>query len=164
MVNGSEETVEAEPNTPLLWVLHEHIGLTGTKFGCGIGMCMACTVHLDGERAQSCQTPVSSAADQEITTIEGLAATQHALLGAWVEEQVPQCGYCQPGMIMNAADLLEKNDRPSREDIVTHMRNICRCGTYPRVIRAIESVATDLSARNDSRQQPPIVRAPGNRR
>ncbi len=143
-VNGNEKTVEAEPDTPLLWVLREHIGLTGTKFGCGMGICMACTVHLNGERALSCQTPISLAADQEITTIEGLAASQHALLGAWVEEQVPQCGYCQPGMIMNAADLLAKNENPSREDIVTHMRNICRCGTYPRVIRAIERVATEL--------------------
>ena len=143
-VNGNEKTVEAEPDTPLLWILREHIGLTGTKFGCGIGMCMACTVHLDGERALSCQTPISWAADQEITTIEGLAATQHALPGAWVAEQVPQCGYCQPGMIMNAADLLSKNDNPSRENIVTHMRNICRCGTYPRVIRAIERAVAEL--------------------
>ena len=141
-VNGGQETVAAEPSTPLLWVLREHIGLTGTKFGCGIGMCMACTVHLDGERALSCQTPISAADGREITTIEGLADGRgQALLRAWIDEQVPQCGYCQPGMIMNAADLLARNAAPSREDIVDHMRNICRCGTYPRVIRAIQRVA-----------------------
>jgi isoquinoline 1-oxidoreductase alpha subunit len=140
-VNGSPETVDAEPDAPLLWVLRDHIGLTGTKFGCGLGICRACTVHIDGERALSCQTAISDAAGGAVTTIEGLAAMRHALLDAWVEEQVPQCGYCQPGMIMSAADLLARNKQPSREAIVAHMQNICRCGTYPRVIRAIQRVA-----------------------
>ncbi len=142
-VNGSSQAVEAEPDAPLLWVLRDHIGLTGTKFGCGLGVCRACTVHIDGGRALSCQTPISAAAGHEITTIEGLAAMRHALLDAWVDEQVPQCGYCQPGMIMSAADLLARNPQPSRGEIVAHMQNICRCGTYPRVIRAIQRVASD---------------------
>ncbi len=142
-VNGSSQAVEAESDAPLLWVLRDHIGLTGTKFGCGMGICRACTAHIDGARALSCQTPISAAAGREITTIEGLAAMRHALLDAWVDEQVPQCGYCQPGMIMSAADLLADNPQPSRAEIVAHMQNICRCGTYPRVLRAIQRVAAD---------------------
>ncbi len=142
-VNGTPETVDAEPDAPLLWVLRDHIGLMGTKFGCGLGVCRACTVHIDGERALSCQTAISDAAGGEVTTIESLAVMRHALLDAWVEEQVPQCGYCQPGMIMSAADLLARNKQPSRAEIVAHMQNICRCGTYPRVIRAIQRVAAE---------------------
>ncbi len=141
-LNGSPEIVDAEPEAALLWVLRDHIGLTGTKFGCGLGMCRACTVHIDGERAQSCQTAIRDAAGREVTTIEGLAAMRNALLAAWIEEQVPQCGYCQPGMIMSAADLLARNKQPSRAEIVAHMQNICRCGTYPRVIRAIQRAAS----------------------
>ena len=142
-VNGTPETVDAEPDAPLLWVLRDHIGLMGTKFGCGLGVCRACTVHIDGERALSCQTAISDAAGGEVTTIESLAVMRHALLDAWVEEQVPQCGYCQPGMITSAADLLARNKQPSRAEIVAHMQNICRCGTYPRVIRAIQRVAAE---------------------
>jgi isoquinoline 1-oxidoreductase alpha subunit len=123
-VNGSPEIVDAEPEAALLWVLRDHIGL------------------IDGERAQSCQTAIRDAAGREVTTIEGLAAMRHALLAAWIEEQVPQCGYCQPGMIMSAADLLARNKQPSRAEIVAHMQNICRCGTYPRVIRAIQRAAS----------------------
>ena len=143
IINGKTATVEAEPDTPLLWVVREHLKLTGTKFGCGSGLCGACTVHLNGKAVRSCQTQMSEAAGKRITTIEGLSPTSsHPLQKAWVEEQVPQCGYCQSGQIMQAAELLATNKKPTREQIVEHMDgNLCRCGTYPRIVRAIQRAA-----------------------
>jgi isoquinoline 1-oxidoreductase alpha subunit len=137
--------VEVTPGTPLLWVIREHLKLTGTKFGCGGGFCGACTVHLDGAAIRSCQTPVEKAGGRKVTTIEGLSpAGDHPLQKAWIAEQVPQCGYCQSGQIMQAATLLEKNKHPSREQIVRHMDgNICRCGTYQRIVRAIQRAAKE---------------------
>ena len=142
-INGKTATIDAAPDTPLLWVVREHLKLTGTKYGCGAGMCGACTVHLDGRAVRSCQTPVASVAGKNVTTIEGLSANgDHPLQQAWVGLQVPQCGYCQSGQIMQAAALLAVNKSPSRDDIVQHMDgNICRCGTYPRIVRAIEQAA-----------------------
>jgi len=139
-VNGKAATVEAEPDTPLLWVVREHMKLTGTKFGCGSGLCGACTVHIDGKAMRSCQIPVSKVVGRKVTTIEGLSPTgTHALQKAFIAEQVPQCGYCQSGQIMQAAALLATNKKPTREQIVAHMDgNICRCGTYPRIVRAIQ--------------------------
>jgi isoquinoline 1-oxidoreductase subunit alpha len=144
-VNGQPHDVAVAPNTPLLWVLREHLKLTGTKFGCGIAACGACTVHIDGEAVRSCAMPVSLAAGKSITTIEGLSPDgSHPLQKAWVAEQVPQCGYCQSGQIMQAATLLASNKKPTREDIVAHMDgNICRCGTYLRIISAIERAAQE---------------------
>jgi isoquinoline 1-oxidoreductase subunit alpha len=144
-VNGKTASVTAEPDTPLLWVLREHLKLTGTKFGCGSGLCGACTVHVDGKAVRSCQTAVSQVQGKQITTIEGLSAdNSHPLQKAWIAEQVPQCGYCQSGQIMQAAELLAKTKKPTREQIVTHMDgNICRCGTYPRIVRAIERAAKE---------------------
>jgi isoquinoline 1-oxidoreductase alpha subunit len=138
-------TVEAEPDTPLLWVVREHLKLTGTKFGCGSGLCGACTVHLDGVAVRSCQVPFEQVGGKKVTTIEGLSPTSnHPLQKAWIAEQVPQCGYCQSGQIMQAAELLAKTRRPTREQIVAHMDgNICRCGTYPRIVRAIERAARE---------------------
>jgi isoquinoline 1-oxidoreductase alpha subunit len=142
-VNGKAVSVEAQADTPLLWIVREHLKLTGTKYGCGAGLCGACTVHLDGNAVRSCQTPLSAAAGKTITTIEGLSEKgDHPLQRAWVAEQVPQCGYCQSGQIMQAADLLQKTKKPTRQQIVEAMDgNICRCGTYPRVVRAIERAA-----------------------
>ena len=142
-INDKPVSVDAEPGTPLLWVVREHLKLTGTKYGCGAGMCGACTVHLDGRAIRSCQTPIGAVAGKSVTTIEGLSAdNDHPLQRAWIELQVPQCGYCQSGQIMQAAALLASNKNPSRDDIVRHMDgNICRCGTYPRIIRAVERVA-----------------------
>jgi isoquinoline 1-oxidoreductase alpha subunit len=142
-INGKTATINAAPDTPLLWVVREHLKLTGTKYGCGAGMCGACTVHLDGRAVRSCQTPVASVDGKNVTTIEGLSANgDHPLQQAWVVLQVPQCGYCQSGQIMQAAALLAVNKNPSRDDIVQHMDgNICRCGTYPRIVRAIEQAA-----------------------
>lgn len=142
-INGQPVTVEADGDTRLLWVLREHLKLTGTKYGCGIGQCGACTVHIDGNSTFSCLTPLSAVEGREVTTIEGLVGEDgHPLQRAWVAEEVPQCGYCQAGQIMRAADLLARNSAPSREDIVTHMStNLCRCGTYPRIVRAIERAA-----------------------
>jgi isoquinoline 1-oxidoreductase alpha subunit len=144
-INGKAVSVEAQPDTPLLWVVREHLKMTGTKYGCGAGLCGACTVHLDGHAVRSCQTSLSSVAGKTVTTIEGLSDKgDHPLQKAWIAEQVPQCGYCQSGQIMQAADLLQKNKNPSREEIVTHMDgNICRCGTYPRIVRAIERAARE---------------------
>lgn len=144
-INGKKHTVEVEPTTPLLWVIREHVGLTGTKFGCGIAQCGACTIHLNGNPIRSCVMPVSAGANAKITTIEGLSEDQsHPLQKAWIKEQVPQCGYCQSGQIMQAATLIENNDNPSREEIVTHMNGIiCRCGTYTRIIKAIERAASE---------------------
>jgi len=144
-VNGSPVEVQTEPTTPLVWVLREHLKLTGTKYGCGSGLCGACTVHIDGEPALSCLLPVSVAEGRNVTTIEGIdSEAAKALQAAWVEKQVPQCGYCQPGQIMKAAALLERNKNPSRTDIVQYMDgNLCRCGTYLRIIAAIQRAAAE---------------------
>ncbi|MFZ2069599.1 MAG: (2Fe-2S)-binding protein [Xanthobacteraceae bacterium] len=144
-VNGQQHDVAVAPNTPLLWVLREHLKLTGTKFGCGIAACGACTVHIDGEAVRSCAMPVSLVAGKSITTIEGLSPDgSHPLQKAWIAEQVPQCGYCQSGQIMQAATLLAGNKKPTREQIVEHMDgNICRCGTYLRIISAIERASRE---------------------
>ena len=142
-VNGKAYTVDAAPDTPLLWVIREHLRLTGTKFGCGMAQCGACTVHMDGAAVRSCQIPVSQAAGKKITTIEGLHPQgQHPLQVAWIAEQVPQCGYCQSGQIMQAAALLAKTPNPTDDQIVAAMSgNICRCATYLRIKRAIKRAA-----------------------
>jgi aerobic-type carbon monoxide dehydrogenase small subunit (CoxS/CutS family) len=141
-VNGKTHTIDVEPDTPLLWVLRDHLDLTGTKFGCGIAQCGACTVHLGGRPLRSCVTPVSAAAGQAITTIEGLAGdTLHAVQQAWIEHDVPQCGYCQSGQLMVAAHLVDNNANPSDADIDKAMINICRCGTYPRMRSALHRAA-----------------------
>jgi isoquinoline 1-oxidoreductase subunit alpha len=142
-VNGTRQEVQAAPNTPLLWVLRDGLGLTGTKYGCGMGLCGACTVHLDGEGVRSCQTPVASVGARKITTIEGLSSDcSHPVQRAWIAEQVPQCGYCQSGQIMQAAALLAKTPHPTREQIDQAMSgNICRCATYQRIRRAIQGAA-----------------------
>lgn len=142
-INGSERKVNVSPDTPLLWVLRDTLNLTGTKFGCGAGLCGACTVHLDGSAVRSCSTPVSRAEGKSITTIEGLSANGlRELQKAWIAEEVPQCGYCQAGQIMSAAALLAKNPHPSDDDITKAMNgNICRCGTYDRIRRAIQRVS-----------------------
>lgn len=142
-VNGRAHEVDVPDDMPLLWVLRDVLGLTGTKFGCGISQCGACTVHLDGEAVRSCQTPVRAAAGAEITTIEGLSDDRsHPVQQAWIEEDVPQCGYCQSGQIMSAAALLERNDAPSDEEIDAALRgNICRCGTYGRIRDAVHEAA-----------------------
>ena len=141
-VNGEAVSVDATPETPLLWVIREKLNLTGTKFGCGIAQCGACTVHLDGRPLRSCVTPVSVAEGQAITTIEGLAGeTLHAVQQAWIEHDVPQCGYCQSGQLMVAAHLVDNTPNPSDEDIDQAMINICRCGTYPRMRSAIHRAA-----------------------
>lgn len=144
-VNGRVLDVDAEPDTPLLWILREHLGLTGTKFGCGVASCGACTVHLNGEAIYACQTPLEAVVGQSITTIEGLSPTgEHPLQKAWIAEQTPQCGYCQSGQIMRAAALLASNPKPSRDEIVDTMTaNLCRCGTYPRIVRAVERAAKE---------------------
>ena len=142
-VNGKRETVNVTPDTPLLWVLRDTLGLTGTKFGCGLSQCGACTVHLEGNAVRSCSTPASLAAGKKVTTIEGLSPnSSHALQIAWIAEQVPQCGYCQSGQIMSAAALLSKTPKPTDAQIDTAMTgNICRCGTYQRIHRAIKRAA-----------------------
>jgi isoquinoline 1-oxidoreductase alpha subunit len=144
-VNGVQAQSNAPAHTPLLWIIREELKLTGTKFGCGTGLCGACMVHIDGKRAFSCQTQLSEAAGRSITTIEGLSAdSSHPVQRAWLAENVPQCGYCQSGQIMSAADLLKHTPHPSRDEIVEHMStNICRCGTYPRIVRAIERAARE---------------------
>jgi isoquinoline 1-oxidoreductase alpha subunit len=146
VVNGKEVNSEQPADTPLLWVIREELGLTGTKFGCGIAQCGACTVHVNGNPVRSCSTPVSAVAGKKITTIEGLSPTgEHPLQKAWIAKQVPQCGYCQSGQIMQAAALLAKNKHPSREQIVSHMNgNICRCGTYNRIVAAIQQAAKEV--------------------
>jgi isoquinoline 1-oxidoreductase subunit alpha len=143
LVNGKPVEVEVEPGAPLLWVLRESLGLTGTKFGCGMSLCGACTIHLNGEATRSCVTPASAAVGKEITTIEGVSADlSHAVQKAWIAEDVPQCGYCQSGQIMSAAALLRAKPQPTDQDIDGAMSgNICRCGTYPRIRRAIHRAA-----------------------
>ena len=146
-VNGKVQQADVEPETPLLWVLRDTIGLTGTKFGCGIAVCGACTVHVNGLPARSCLTPVSAVGDAEITTIEGLGATQvHRVQQAWIDHQVPQCGYCQSGMIMAVAGLLQRSPNASDDEIDESITNICRCGTYPRIRKAIRSLRNEKKA------------------
>jgi isoquinoline 1-oxidoreductase subunit alpha len=144
-INGKAAHSEAPRATPLLWVIREELKLTGTKFGCGTGLCGACMVHVDGRRAFSCLTQVGEVEGKKVTTIEGLSAdASHPVQRAWLAEKVPQCGYCQSGQIMSAADLLAHNPRPDRAQIIEHMStNICRCGTYPRIVRAIERAAKE---------------------
>ncbi len=149
-INGKTVSLKAEPDTPLLWVIREELGLTGTKFGCGIAACGACSVHVNGEITRSCSIPVSEVAGKSITTIEGLKAadgTLHAVQQAWISAQVPQCGYCQSGQIMAAVALIEKTGKPSDAQIDEAMTNICRCGTYPRIRKAIRA-ATGQAANN----------------
>ncbi|MGZ5130483.1 MAG: (2Fe-2S)-binding protein [Caldimonas sp.] len=145
-VNGKAVDVKAEADTPLLWVIRDEIGLTGTKFGCGASLCGACTVHLDGVPVRSCQTPVSAAAGRKVSTIESLSRNNsHPLQKAWIVHDVPQCGYCQSGQLMSAAALLDKNKNPSDADIDAAMSgNICRCGTYGRVKAAIKTAAAEM--------------------
>ena len=141
-INGSEHTVDVDPSTPLLWVLRDHLDLTGTKYGCGIAQCGACTIHLDGVATRCCVLPVSAAEGKMITTIEGLSEDgSHPIQQAWIELDTPQCGYCQPGMIMAAAALLADNPEPSDADIDRGITNICRCGTFPRVREGIHRAA-----------------------
>jgi isoquinoline 1-oxidoreductase alpha subunit len=146
-VNGKRETVDVAPDTPLLWVLRDSLGLMGTKFGCGMALCGACTVHVDGEAVRSCVKQVAEVADKRIVTIEGLSPDlSHPVQKAWLDEDVPQCGYCQSGQIMSAAVLLAANPNPTDEDIDNSMSgNICRCGTYPRIRRAIHRAATIMA-------------------
>jgi isoquinoline 1-oxidoreductase alpha subunit len=142
-INGRAQTVDVAPQMPLLWVLRDTLGLTGTKFGCGIGQCGACTVHIDGQALRSCSTPMSSASGKRVTTIEGLSTDgSHPVQRAWVDADVPQCGYCQPGQIMTAAALLTSKPKPTDAEIDTAMRgNICRCGTYQAIREAIHKAA-----------------------
>ncbi|MCL7945244.1 (2Fe-2S)-binding protein [Marinobacter sp. ATCH36] len=150
-VNGEKRTVEVESDTPLLWVVRDELGLKGTKFGCGKGLCGACTVHLNGQPVRSCSTPVEMAEGGDVITIEGLTTDGdlHPLQLAWVEHGVPQCGYCQSGQIMSAAHLLQHNQSPSREDIVAAVSgNLCRCGTYSRIVAAVESVVENRAAQS----------------
>jgi isoquinoline 1-oxidoreductase alpha subunit len=149
ILNAASRTVNVPGEMPLLWVLRDTLGLTGTKFGCGAGLCGACTVHVGADAVRSCVTPVSSVAGKRVTTIEGLSPDGgHPLQRAWIEEQVPQCGYCQPGQIMSAAALLAAKPRPTESDILEAMRgNICRCGTYNRIRRAILRAASEGAAR-----------------
>lgn len=144
-VNGAAVRVEADPEAPLLWALRDALGLTGTKYGCGVAACGVCTVHVDGEAVRSCVTPLGAVEGRSVVTIEGLSAgSGHPLQRAWVAEGVPQCGYCQSGQIMQAAALLAREPRPSRERIVEHMDPVlCRCGTYPRIVRAVERAARE---------------------
>jgi isoquinoline 1-oxidoreductase alpha subunit len=144
-VNGQRHDVDAAPDTPLLWVLRDHLGLTGTKFGCGAALCGACTVHLDGEAVRSCSLPLDAVGGRRITTIEGLSADRsHPLQQAWIDHQVPQCGYCQSGMIMAAAALLAEIKHPGDADIDAALTNICRCGTYARVRKAVHAAAARM--------------------
>jgi isoquinoline 1-oxidoreductase alpha subunit len=151
-VNGQHRTVVADPGMPLLWALRDLLNLTGTKFGCGAGLCGACTVHLNGRAVRACQTPLSDVAHARITTIEGLGnGSFHPVQAAWLEHNVPQCGYCQSGQIMQAASLLAENPRPSDADIDSAMSgNLCRCGTYPRIRAAIKSAAGRMPAKHSS--------------
>jgi isoquinoline 1-oxidoreductase subunit alpha len=144
-INGEDKEVDADPSTPLLWVLRDHLGMTGTKYGCGIAQCGACTVHVNGTAARSCQVPLAGVGDSKIVTIEALGASgQHALQKNWVEMNVPQCGYCQAGMLMAAAALLKQKPKPTDSDIDMYVDNICRCGTYPRVRAAIHKTAEEM--------------------
>jgi isoquinoline 1-oxidoreductase alpha subunit len=145
-INGRSMSVDADSDTPLLWVIREQLQMTGTKFGCGAGQCGACTVHVNGEAVRSCQTMAGDVANKKITTIEGLSAKgDHPLQKAWIAEQVPQCGYCQSGQIMQAASLLANNPNPTKEEVVAHMDgNLCRCMTYSRIHKAIMRAASEM--------------------
>jgi isoquinoline 1-oxidoreductase alpha subunit len=144
-LNDRAVSVDADTKTPLLWVIRDHVGLTGTKYGCGAGLCGACTVHINGKAQRSCTTPLASVEGAKIVTIEGLSPdSSHPLQKAWIAEQVAQCGYCQSGQIMKAAELLAGNAKPSRDQIITHMDgNICRCGTYNRIVAGIERASRE---------------------
>lgn len=145
-INGQKHSVDADPDTPLLWVLRDYLGMTGTKFGCGIGQCGACTVHLNGIPTRSCSIPAGAVTSMQISTIEALSPDgSHPLQKAWMALNVPQCGYCQSGMLMAAAALLKENPHPTDDDIDTAITNICRCGTYPRVRAAIHQAADELA-------------------
>lgn len=151
-INSEEVSFEGDADTPLLWVIRDHLRLTGTKFGCGIGQCGACTIHIDGAAQRSCMTPVSAIDGRDITTIEGLAPSEdelHPVQQAWLEHDVPQCGYCQAGQIMAAVDFLQRHPDPSDQDIDDNHTNMCRCGTYVRIRKAIHRAA-ELSAGEDS--------------
>ncbi|MGB3619911.1 (2Fe-2S)-binding protein [Ketobacter sp. MCCC 1A13808] len=146
-VNGQPKSLDIDPSTPLLWTLRDHLSMTGTKFGCGVGMCGACTVHFNGAAVRSCQIPVQAVSDAEITTIEGLSESgDHILQTLWVELNVPQCGYCQAGVLMAAAELLKRIPDPTDEEIDAQLSNICRCGTYPRIRAAIHRAAQETKA------------------
>ena len=160
-INGQVQEVEVEPDTPLLWVIREELKMTGTRFGCGISLCGACTVHIDGQPTRSCITPIRAVAEREVTTIEGLGGA-HPVQIAWQKENVPQCGYCQSGQIMSAVALLERNPKPSNPEINAAMKgNICRCGTYPRILRAIHRAAANLSEMAQAPASEETARSPG---
>jgi len=146
-INGKQVTAQAETDTPLLWVIRDELGMTGTKFGCGAALCGACTVHINGQPARSCQTPLSAVAGKSVATVEGLSKTSnHPLQVAWLKHEVPQCGYCQSGQLMSAAALLARNNNPSDADIDAAMSgNLCRCGTYPRIRAAIQLASRRLA-------------------
>src|SRR5438034_9975985 len=148
-VNSQSVSVDAAPDTPLLWVLRDYLNLTGTKFGCGVALCGACTVHLDGQPVRSCQTPVSAVAGRKVTTVENLSRNNsHPLQKAWIAHDVPQCGYCQSGQLMSAAALLDKNKNPSDADVTRALDgNVCRCGTYNRIRAAVKSAAAEMRNR-----------------
>lgn len=151
-VNGNSQTIDVDGDTPLLWVVRDELGLKGTKFGCGMGLCGACTVHLNGQPVRSCSTPVEMADGGNVTTIEGLTpdGNLHPLQRAWIEHGVPQCGYCQSGQIMSAAHLLQHNSSPSRDEIVAAVSgNLCRCGTYSRIVAAVESVVENRDSQSN---------------
>jgi len=151
-VNGQPVEADVEDSMPLLWVLRDHLQMTGTKYGCGIAVCGACTVHLNGSAVRSCAVPASAAAGQSVTTIEGMAPSAdalHPVQQAWIDVQVPQCGYCQPGMIMAVEALLRQNPSPTDEQIDASITNLCRCGTYPRIRRAIHAAARTLAAADE---------------
>lgn len=149
-INNKTYTVDVDPQMPLIWVIRDYVGLTGTKFGCGIAQCGSCTVHVDGNPIRSCVFPASQAVGRKITTIEGISSDRgHPVQKAWIEHQVPQCGYCHSGQIMTAVALLENNPEPTDEDIDTAMQGIlCRCGTYPRIREAIHTAAAEMGAMN----------------
>ena len=148
-VNGQQRAVDVDPATPLLWVLRDYLGMTGAKFGCGMAQCGACTVHMNGGAMRSCVIPIETVAGGQVTTIEGLSPdSQHPLQRAWIEMNVAQCGYCQAGMLMSAAHLLAERPKPTDEDIAAYVTNICRCGTYPRVVAAIHRAAAEMEARS----------------
>jgi isoquinoline 1-oxidoreductase alpha subunit len=149
-LNGKDQTIDVDPQMPLLWAIRDIVGLTGTKFGCGMALCGACTVHLDGNAIRSCITPVSNAQGKNVITIEGISSDRnHPIQKAWIQHQVPQCGYCQSGQIMSAVALLAKNPKPDDEQIIAAMSgNICRCGTYQRIHEAIKTASKEISSTN----------------
>ncbi|WKN32691.1 (2Fe-2S)-binding protein [Porifericola rhodea] len=152
-INSKDYTVDVDPQMPLLWVIRDEIGLKGTKFGCGIAQCGACTIHLDGKATRTCVLPVSAATGKKITTIEGLSNdNEHPVQKAWLKLQVPQCGYCQSGQIMAASALLQSTPQPSEEDVNRAMHNICRCGTYQRIKQAIQEASKEMTAHGQANE------------